>query len=113
VNAPTMASTLTNVAALAIALAATVALALFIAFQVEASLCREQGGRIIKYGLDHICTRPDGSTVAIEVLPSGVGARSAISSIAVATAGAIYLGLRRLVMPGRRAPAAISNRSDR
>lgn len=101
-NAPTMASTLTNVAALAIALVATVALALLIAFQVEASMCRDQGGRIIKYGLDHICTRPNGSTVAIDVLPSGTLARLAIASIAFGMAGTIYLGLRRLVMPGRK-----------
>jgi hypothetical protein len=84
------------------ALGATVALGLFVGSQVEVTRCRSQGGRVLHYGLDHACTRADGSTVPITVLPSARGPQAAIVVGALATAGAIYLGLLRIVKPGRR-----------
>lgn len=82
------------------ALGATVAMGIFIGSQVEVARCRDQGGRVMHYGLDHACTRPDGSTVPIVVLPSARGPQIGIVAAALATVGATYLGLLRIIRPG-------------
>ena len=97
-----MARRFLDVPLVVMAVGATVALWLFIGSQVEVARCRDQGGRVMHYGLDHACTRPDGSTVPIVVLPSDTGPQIAIVAAAVAMASAIYLGLLRVVRPGRK-----------
>ena len=87
---------------LVMALGATMTLGLFIGSRVEVARCRDQGGRVMHYGLDSLCTRPDGSTVPITVLPTTRGPQAAIVIGAVATAGGVYFGLLRIVKPGRR-----------
>lgn len=80
-----------------LALTATAALFFAVGSQVQASRCRAQGGRVMHYGMDAACTRPDGSTVRVDVLPSSPEGRALTVVVTAAAAWAIYRGLRRFV----------------
>jgi hypothetical protein len=85
-----------------IAVAATAALFIFTGSQVQASRCRAQGGRMMHHGMDAACTRPDRSTVQVEVLPATPEGRALMVVVTAAAAWTTYLGLRRFVRSALR-----------